>query len=249
MNRWQGWARQLRRQHGRRDGRHASGAMVLLQRGGGMVSQVLVASWRPILQVHARLGVGLGVVRPVSMPAATLMRQSPELILHGSRASLPRQSGAAAPPPVSAIERERAVYRALRFPPPAFRQGHRGRDAAGSARASLAPRLDPVAQRQAASQVVAQAAEIVTRVHRRALRQELATPSKPLVLAAPRHLPPPAGPAPTREWMPARTVPVPWEQGGARSAAPPVSVEALTGLVIQQIDRRLIAYRERMGRA
>jgi hypothetical protein len=27
-----------------------------------------------------------------------------------------------------------------------------------------------------------------------------------------------------------------------------VNVEALTGMVIQQLDRRLIAYRERMGR-
>ena len=31
-------------------------------------------------------------------------------------------------------------------------------------------------------------------------------------------------------------------------AAPAVNVESLTSLVIQQIDRRLVAYRERMGR-
>jgi hypothetical protein len=30
--------------------------------------------------------------------------------------------------------------------------------------------------------------------------------------------------------------------------APAIDVDALTGLVIQQLDRRLIAYRERMGR-
>ena len=245
MNRWQGWARRLRRQHGRRDGWHARGAMVLLQRGGVVVSQVLAASWRPILQVHARFGV----VRPLSMPAATLMRQRPQLIVHGAPALLPRQSDAAAQAPGSAIEREHPVHPAPGFAPPAFVPGHRGRDAAGSRRATLARRLDPIAQRQAASRVVAQAAEIVTRVHRRALRQELATPSKPLVLAAPQRMPPPAGAAPANEWMPARTAPMLWEQGGAPSAAPPVSVEALTGLVIQQIDRRLIAYRERMGRA
>lgn len=32
-------------------------------------------------------------------------------------------------------------------------------------------------------------------------------------------------------------------------AAPPINVEALTSQVIQQLDRRLIAYRERMGRS
>ncbi|VTU28824.1 hypothetical protein [Variovorax sp. RA8] len=244
MNRWQGWARQLRRQHGRRDAWHARGAMVLLQRGGGLVSQVLVTSWRAILQVHAHLGV----VRPVSMPAATLMRQTRELLVHAPRASLHRQGDATAPPPVAAVERERPAYPALRFPPPVFAQGHRGREAAGSRNGAPAPRLDPAAQLPGASRVVAQAAEIVTRVHRRALRQELVPPSKPLALAAPQRMPAPAGAAPASEWMPAQTAPMPWEQGRAPAAAPAVSVEALTGLVIQQIDRRLIAYRERMGR-
>lgn len=245
MNRWQGWARQLRRQHGRRDASHARSAMVLLQRGGGMVSQVLVTSWRPIVQVHARFGV----VRPVSMPAAMPMGQRRPLVVQEVRASLHRQGDPAAAQAMARGERERPAYPALRFPLAALAQGDRGREAAASSQAALVPSLDPAPQWPAASRVAAQAAEIVARVHRRAVRHELVPPSKPLVLAASHRMPAQAAGAAANEWMPAQTAPMPWEQGRAPSAAPAVSVEALTGLVIQQIDRRLIAYRERMGRA
>ncbi|CAN7512410.1 hypothetical protein LJR084_003675 [Variovorax sp. LjRoot84] len=246
MNRWQGWARQLRRQHGRREARHARGAMVLLQRGGGMPSQVLVTAWRPIVQVHARFGV----VRPVNMPALPAMRERRQVFVHGPGVSPHRQLDPAASRPMAAAEREQPpAYAAPRFASPVFAQAHHRHASAQFPQASIAPIFDPARQSHAASVVAAQAAELVTRLHRRAARQELSPPSKPAVLVAAHRMPAPAAAAPANAWMPAPMSPVQWEEGRAPSPAAAVNVEALTGLVIQQIDRRLIAYRERMGRA
>jgi hypothetical protein len=96
--------------------------------------------------------------------------------------------------------------------------------------------------------VAAQAIELATRLRRRATREELTLSPKPAVLAAAHRAPAQAAPTPSNPWTPAQTAPMQPEESRALPQAAALNVEALTGLVIQQIDRRLIAYRERMGR-
>jgi hypothetical protein len=89
-------------------------------------------------------------------------------------------------------------------------------------------------------------AAIPARLRRQAARQEVPVPATITALA--RILPRASTAASSRE-------PVVHEQASATrspwmpAASPPaISVDALTSQVIQQLDRRLVAYRERMGR-
>lgn len=241
MNRWQGWARQLRGRHGRRDALHARGALVLLQQRGGMGSQVLVTSWRPIVQVHARFGV----VRPVVMPALPVMRE--RVVASALVPDMPshRRSD-------DEVSRSMPVaenVRQLAYPMPRFAaQGPRRIVPARFPERGIAQFHGPARQSPVASTIAAQAVELATRLHRRAARQELTLSPKPAVLAAAHRAPAPAGAVPSNAWTSAQPSPMQQDESRALPQASAVDVESLTGLVIQQIDRRLIAYRERMGR-
>ncbi len=118
----------------------------------------------------------------------------------------------------------------------------------------MVERLTPIHQLvrrwQTTSLVTSQARDVPARLRRRATRQELPVPDRLNVLAGRdrRHGEPAPAQRPDAEALPQ----------GSRSrsdaaplvpAAPPINVEALTSQVIQQLDRRLIAYRERMGRS
>jgi hypothetical protein len=88
---------------------------------------------------------------------------------------------------------------------------------------------------------------LVIRLRQRAARQEIAVPDRTRVL---RSSPRPDGPtAASRRAEQALEIPRGRAEASPFAAAPPVDVDALTSQVIQQLDRRLIAYRERMGRA
>jgi hypothetical protein len=249
VNRWQGWARQLRGRHGRRDALHARGAMVpmvlLQQQRGGMGSQLLVTSWRPIVQVHARFGV----LRPVVMPALPVMREravasalAPDMLSH-------RRSDDAVSRSMPVAENVRQLaYPMPRFATPTYAQGPRRIAPAQFPERGIARFHGPARQSPVASTIAAQAVELATRLHRRATREELMLSPKPAVLAAAHRAPAPAGAVPSNEWTSAQPSPMQQIDSRALPQASAVDVESLTGLVIQQIDRRLIAYRERMGR-
>jgi hypothetical protein len=84
------------------------------------------------------------------------------------------------------------------------------------------------------------------RLHRRAVRRELPVASKATVLA--RHRAADAEPSLAAPQSAAAQASRRHDAAVHPAPAAPINVEALTGLVIQQLDRRLIAYRERMGR-
>lgn len=248
MNRWQGWARQLRGRHGRRDALHARGAMVLLQQRGGMGSQVLVTSWRPIVPIvhmHARFGV----VRPVVMPALPVMRErAGPLALVPDRLSHRRSDDAVSRSAPVAENVRQLAYPLPRFAALTYAQGPRRIAPARFPDRGIAQFHDPARRSPVASTIAAQAAELATRLHRRAARQELMLSPKPAVLAAAHRAPAPAGAVSSNAWTSAQPPPMQQDESRALPQASAVDVESLTGLVIQQIDRRLIAYRERMGR-
>jgi hypothetical protein len=86
--------------------------------------------------------------------------------------------------------------------------------------------------------------DLSARLRRRSAREELAIPGKTTVLIR-SAAPSPASPRPeAMELEQSVTSRAAWPT----PAPSPVNVEALTSQVIQQIDRRLLAYRERMGR-
>jgi hypothetical protein len=92
------------------------------------------------------------------------------------------------------------------------------------------------------------AAELPVRLRLRGRRTELpAAALRELVAAAPGHRTPATVAAPD-SLAPARAGYQPFAQP-APTAVPPINVEELTSQVIQQLDRRLVAHRERMGRS
>lgn len=100
--------------------------------------------------------------------------------------------------------------------------------------------------RRPAPRVATTDVDVVTTSRSRAVRQELPMPGRTLVLARP---------AAAASAVAARQSDAIEREQTARARAewiapapPPINVEALTSQVIQQLDRRLIAYRERMGR-
>jgi hypothetical protein len=92
------------------------------------------------------------------------------------------------------------------------------------------------------------AAELPVRLRLRGRRTELpAAAIRELVAAAPGRRTPATVAAPD-SLAPARAGYQPFAQP-APTAVPPINVEELTSQVIQQLDRRLVAHRERMGRS
>ena len=89
------------------------------------------------------------------------------------------------------------------------------------------------------------ALELVTRLRAGSVRQELPVPERAGVVA---RLRPQAAETQSATMAKALSPSVPIERMPSPAAIVPVNVETLTTQVIQQLDRRLIAYRERMGR-
>jgi hypothetical protein len=88
-------------------------------------------------------------------------------------------------------------------------------------------------------------ADLPGRLRRQSMREELSIPGRTTVLA--RMAAPIAKQTQNRD-NDEREFSVAPRSEWVASAAPAVNVEALTSQVIQQLDRRLLAYRERMGR-
>lgn len=250
MNRWRRWAGDLRRRHARREGRGPFRTMTLAGRAS-IITGATTTVRRTIVDLHAPLTVTLlraalaGRTATAAAPPSTGVpgapaahaggRTAPALAHHRPRIE-PRAPAPAAPafapaptlprlrprlsgPAVDAAPMRRCPVRLVHAPPLRLRAG-------GIERA---------------------AADLPTRLKARAVREDLPVRTRTVALQPPVAAVPPsqrpaaADPPPTSSGRPPWLTPL--------ATAPVVDVEALTNQVVQQLDRRLIAYRERMGRA
>jgi len=247
VNRWSRWAARIRRRHGRSDLRRSAARMVLA-RNAGAFTQVLMATHRTLVRVEARLGVTQVLMPPMRCGQARTVVPEPVAVLRfreiasapGSRVPALRLAPAPAPS-MSTVSAPRFVDGALARTVRAVRQ----RQEQGGAPAI--PAL--VARWQRPAAIAADARDVPARLRRSATRQELPIVDKLTVLASPHR-----GPAdgPTARGANSATTMAPARTRAdevERAVAPPINVEALTTQVIQQLDRRLVAYRERMGRS
>lgn len=246
MNRWQAWAQRLRTRHGRIDAWRAPGAMVLLQRGRGAAAQAWRVHVRSSLHLHTHLAVSPLVtvsMRP-AMARPLILRHA---VPAGSASRRPEMFGGHAQRHVARPDehREAATPMAAAAFVPAFRM-------IGPARAAPAGR-EPIRLSvrggEDASPIAAHAGEMALRLRLNARREEIRPDVQAAVLAVPGRasVQPATGAAGGVEASAQSRTRL--EEPRPPHPAPAVDVEALTGLVIQQIDRRLVAYRERMGRA
>ncbi|WP_431257242.1 hypothetical protein ACQ86G_21670 [Roseateles chitinivorans] len=262
MNRWQAWAGRLRARHGRVDAWRAAGAMALRRgAGAGASGTVVQVHAGPVVHQHLRLAVTARF--PLSLRAQPstpmVLRQPMPASASRTPAEIPRMTVAGAGPdgrpgrpgpagPDGAPGHPGAmasVPLTHRAAAPLFvRAGE------ASARPMLAASPSAPVLRAAVQSIApvaaAHAAEIATRLRRGATREELPPPPSAAVLAAPGR-----AAARAAEAQAPVTAQAARQQPSAprpAPAAPAVDVDALTGLVIQQIDRRLVAWRERMGR-
>ena len=105
----------------------------------------------------------------------------------------------------------------------------------------------PVLNLKRRATLTAAHADLPGRLRRQSTREEMAIPARTSVLA--RIVAAPRAAAAQREQVEGeQSVSTRMEWPAPPSPVNPVNVEALTSQVIQQIDRRLLAYRERMGR-
>jgi hypothetical protein len=229
--------------HGRIDAWRALGAMMLLRGQGAAYSARTIV--RPALHLHTHFaGSALFTVsmRPAVTrtmilrslaPFASARRHEPAAAAHAQLVL--------APAPV-----HRAAVAGL--PAPAFVPARRFAAPSRAAAARGEPIRLAVRRGEAASPIAAQAGAIALRLRRSASREEVRPAPPAAVLAvARRAAAQDAGHAlDTVDERPVSRLHM--QEARAQQPAAAVNVEALTGMVIQQIDRRLVAFRERMGR-
>lgn len=246
MNRWHRWAGRLRQRHSRIEAWRAQGAMVLL-RGARAPTPGARNTQRTIVHLHMRLGVSprcaLSLL-PAPTAPVTLRQVAPGATVRSAeRAGV--ASGTASGSRMQ-VASTRAPDRATA---PAFVPRM-------TARAPAVLRLPPSApvrlsllHRDNGARVAAPPHEIAARLRRGATRHELPPPPTAAVLAAPRRAAAHSGAIEQQAGLQAAAARQQADAPRLAQSAPAINVEALTGMVIQQIDRRLVAYRERMGRA
>jgi hypothetical protein len=223
--------------------RYDAGTMVLL-RGAGRPASAVRARAGSVEHLHAHWHMALQValtLRPAILAPTTRRLADRRAVAREPARALPsgdRELPARAFASVGML--------AARVPSPAFVP----RSAVAQPRpvpaAAAMTLLSPV--RAGTSAAAARAGEIAGRVRRNAMRNEQPVAMPAAVLATP-HRPAPGAlagdPAPEARPPFAHDG---FGQSGRPQPAAALDVEALTGMVIQQIDRRLVAYRERMGR-
>jgi hypothetical protein len=223
--------------------------MTLVHRAG-LVTSVRIANRRTIVHVHARVGVIAMPSPPMFVRCTTAReRSSVGTLLH--QRALP--ATAAAPvtdTPTTGLERPHVVDTASAFTrvPEVFAHRARQRHAERREAERHDPRAIPMqlfATRRRPLAVTGAQVDLSMRLRQRAVRQELPIPNRTTVLARTAAS---AGAAPRTEAIEREQVVPMRAEWTAPVTAPAVNVEALTSQVIQQLDRRLLAYRERMGR-
>jgi hypothetical protein len=217
---------------------------MVLRRPGGVSQAMQLISWRPQVDLHARFNLRVQAGAPALPLPPTLHASAlfaPVLRSRAGVASVPSGPGAAI------TAQRRPGHPDARVVPLVFAAAPgviTPFAPALPARTPSRPAPAPMQLRCAAGR----ARELAARVRRNGMRDELRLAPKPAVLAvAPRTAAPPA-PGRPDDIAPLQPAGIWPADNRAPPAAAAMNVEALTGLVIQQIDRRLIAYRERMGR-
>jgi hypothetical protein len=216
--------------------------MVIASRPGSLI-QILCAGPRTILHVHADLRVTrdpgprlIGVRSDHTRPAIGMTARAPVFtVTTSAQPAVPSADAAVAPA-------DRRVSPAFMTVPElrTRRVTHETRTASHAVHVH-----DLVKQWRQLPADRVRALELVTRLRAGFVRQELPVPERAGVVARLR----PQAAESQNAIMPAALSPgVPIERMSFPAAIAPVSVETLTTQVIQQLDRRLIAYRERMGR-
>jgi hypothetical protein len=247
VNRWTTWAGDIRRRHGRRDRGRLSGSMVLVRPS---LFRGPAATRRTSLHVHVNTAIAVSLLHPLLTVLRTRERRSMAPLQSGQWPLESRRLGAAprqhsVDPVIPLVRNSPATFMKSRDAVTMrVRRHHTGlQPAAVAAR----ERRSTVAVSAAPHLYVASAhAGLAQKLRRQTSREELLLPSKATVLA--RTMPAPA-PAVSNEpaghdiASPAR---VAWS--ASAPPTPALTVDALTSQVIQQLDRRLVAYRERMGR-
>ena len=252
MNRWQAWAGRLRARHGRVDAWRAAGEMAL-RRGAGAAGTVVQAHAGPVVHQHLRLAVTARF--PLSLraqPSAPMVLRQPMPVgALQAPAEIPRMTIASAGPdgrpgrpghPGEMASVPMTHRMAAPLFVPATEATARPMLAASPSAPVLRAGVQPIAPVAAAH-----AAQIATRLRRGATREELPPAPSAAVLTAPGRAAARAAEAEAKAAVQAAARQQPSAPRQA-PAAPVEDVDALTGLVIQQIDRRLVAWRERMGR-
>lgn len=245
MNRWQGWAQRLRTRHSRIDAWRAPGAMVLL-RGQGASAQARHIHAGTSLHLHTHLVVSprLSVSMRPAMARPMILRTTAPV--DGTTRQAHDGAGHAMTLGTRSNRHEAPVgHLAAPAFVPAFRHPALGQ----SSRAGPEPIRLSVRRGEGASPIARHAGEIAQRLRRGAIREEVRPATQAAVLALPQR----AAAQPAGAGGDSVEVSALWrtrlDEARAVQSAPALNVEALTGMVIQQIDRRLVAYRERMGRA
>lgn len=246
MNKWQAWAGRLRKRHSRIDAWYAQGAMVLLHGAGAPIPAVRTQV-RSIVHMHMRLCLSISPGFMLSLQhalaAPMMLRQVASGAAARSAARPESAAGTASQAPMLATS--------LLSPGIATAPAFVPRMTARARTMLLLPQSAPVhlsvRHRALSSPVAAHAGAIASRLRRNVARHELPASTAAAVLASPHRA---AGRAATEAQAAMQAAAAREHAEALRTAqpVPAINVEALTGMVIQQIDRRLIAYRERMGR-
>lgn len=243
MNTWRTWAERLRARHSRREGSRSLGRLVFA-RGARFVSQTVNATSRTVIHVRPHLNVTMRLVTPALLArrVSAVVPSGMLTLVHGERSAGESQGLRVRP-----IARPGAP--ALAASSLTFVEARHVRSTLASVERRV-ERLHRVADRWGLQPAAAIGArELPGRVRRRLARKEMSMPDQVHGVAMLHHRPfasPQASPeassasAERSRMRGELAVPAP--------AAPAIDVEALTSQVIHRLDRRLVAYRERMGR-
>ena len=252
--RWKSWARQLKERHGHAARRQAAASMVLLRFRNGVAIQ---HNWRPQLWVTVRAGAGLRVT------ATQVVRTAAREISQGGQGTVPRS--------VTPLFGREPAVRAVRREVPPGTQNEK-------ARASATPDMQVVPGRYSAvsadtrgtrkeltvvTESIARQAirrtqqfeDCVVRTVRREAehrlqslvrrnsRREEMPPPMPMVLRPAAAAVQPTAPQASDEHAVHER-----EMAREFTPAPAININSLTEQVMDQIDRRVVAWRERMGK-
>lgn len=267
VRRWEAWARLLKERHGRVARRQTSLSMVLLRFRNGVAIR---HAWRPQVWVTVRAGAKLQVnASQVPGPAAREIPPGRQVAVRTSAAAVfgrrelvgARPGAPAAVPVVQAVRREVLLQTRTAAP--------RGSAAPGMTAASKAYTAVPldtvrtggkstVVTESIARQIIHKAQrleELMVRtvrketehrlehVVRRNSRREEMRPMVPMVLRPAAAAVPSDRPQGSEEWAVRER-----ETVREFAPAPAININSLTEQVMDQIDRRVVAWRERMGK-
>jgi hypothetical protein len=239
MNRWSEWARQLRSRHQRAQARSGEAAMVF-QRAIGPRSLFRSTA---VTYIHLSLHAAVGIVRrPMAYrPLQAGLRPAD----CASVFAMPRSGPASLPAAPRSPRSEMAAPRQGLFVNPG-EPTHPANTLCSSSLERIWLPLPELATRWRTKPAVSKQAAVLPMCFRqRATRSERAPAELPRMVSPVRHATPmearvQAGDAQFAPWW---TIP-----SAVQQPAPSINVDALTSQVMQQIDRRFVAYRERMGR-